>query len=125
MQTTNTTPKTTFLKEWTPAQFKAIEKAIFKYFNKLGQIVTETHGTLRTVYSYVGISNFLGLAYTSTSDYAAYWVCNVGAICEEYPQYQYIGFAIGVNGGYYAVIQDKEEKEIILPLLTLATSKNR
>lgn len=109
--------KPKLLKEWNPQQFKAIERKILSHFRKVGEIRTSSgHGVLWPIYNWNGVNNYLGLAYTSSSKCAGLWVCNVDAISEKYPIYRYVGFAIGENGKYYAILWDKDENEILQPL---------
>lgn len=109
--------KPTLLKEWNVKQHSNIRRAIVAHFMKVGEIRTSSgHRTLHIPYSFTQVDNFLGLAYTSSSNYAGLWVCNVEAISERYPLYHYVGFAIGEDGKYYAVLWDKDENEILQPL---------
>lgn len=112
----------TFLKEWSIDQFIIVEKAISKHFVSTGINVTNTKTrhlipNLRDLKQrFENIDNVLGLAYTSSSSYAGYWVCNVEAQNDKYPGYHYTGFAMGAGNKVYAVLDDKDENEIILPL---------
>lgn len=104
-----------FLQEWTPSQFKAIEKAISRHFS-FKQIRT-LHGNYPAFYmGFKALEEIMGLAYTSSSSYAGYWICNTEVYNEKYPGYYYIGFAISTKGKYYAILWDKDENEIIIPL---------
>lgn len=108
--------KPKLLKEWNPKQFKAIERKILSHFKGVGKIVTSSgHGFIYPV-SFKRVDNFLGLAFTSSSKCAGLWVCNVDPISEKYPLYRYVGFAIGEDGKYYAILWDKDENEILQPL---------
>lgn len=112
-----TTTKTniSFIQEWTPAQFKAIEKAISRHFS-FKQIRT-LHGNYPAFYmGFKALGEIMGLAYTSSSSYAGYWICNTEVYNDKYPGYNYMGFAISTKGKYYAILWDKNENEIILPL---------
>jgi len=103
----------TFLKEWTPAQFEAIKRKIAKHFaftNAISQNGIKATGTFNM------LNDFLGLAYTSTGIYAGYWVCNVELTNLNFPNHRYIGFALTNDNAGYAILWDKDENEIILPL---------
>lgn len=114
MQTT-TKEKVTFLKEWTPKQFKAIEKKIATHFS--GKAMNTLHGKYPAMYlNFVALDDRLGLAYTSSSSYAGYWICNTEVKSNQHPEYKYVGFAIGKDDKYYAVLQDKDENELIVEL---------
>lgn len=111
---TNTTLTTTFLKEWTPAQFKAVEKAISRHFSN--REMKTTHGNYPPMFLlFTAVSDRLGLAYTSSSDYAGYWICNT-EVSSTFPSYKYIGFALSDSGIVYAILWTKDEKEKLLPL---------
>jgi len=122
MNTQTFSPITTnvkFKKEWTPDQFKSIEKAIVKHFNRRVYLRYCTSGEMtatRIYASYSQIDEILGLAYTSTSKYAGYWICNVTASFDEENIYHYNAFTIGNNGKFYAVLQDDNENELCIEL---------
>lgn len=105
----------TFLKEWTPDQFKGMEKVISRHFS--GKEMKTRHGNYPALFlSFAAVGDRIGLAYTSTSKYAAYWVCNTEVHNWKFPGYHYIGFALGTNRKGYAVLWDKDENEIIIPI---------
>lgn len=107
--------KPAFLQAWTPAQFKAIERAIAGHFTSK-VMTTNKERYPAMVLTWAAISDRLGLAYTSSSSYAGYWACNEDAINNQYQTHRYIGFAIGVDGLFYAVLWDKDENEIVIEL---------
>ena len=88
------------LREWNEKQFKEKERKI----------------SLRFDSTWESISEGLGLAYTSSSSYAAYWVCNLKLYLHKYPSFYYKCFAIGSNEKYYAVLWDKDENELIIEI---------
>lgn len=98
-----------FLKNWTPEQLKVIEGAISSHFRK----------------GITNCKNWLGLAYTSTSSYAGYWVCNVQIEPVKYPNHSYVGFALTDSLKPYAILWDKDENEILLPLSVNVTLKSK
>jgi len=109
--------KPKFIQNWDNKQFKQMELAILRHFALLGEIKTSSgHGSISMVYDYTGIENFLGLAYTSGSSCAGLWVCNVDAINPKYPDYRYVGFAMSEDLKPYAILWDKDENEINIPL---------
>jgi len=103
----------TFLPEWTTNQFQAIKKAISNYFYCKP---ISTNKGIFTTYSFKQLADILGLAYTSTSSYAGYWICNVELKHNTYTDYHYIGFALSTDNKAYAILWDKDENEIIIPL---------
>jgi hypothetical protein len=106
----------TFLDDWTSDQFSIVEKAIARHFsNKVIKTLHGNHQPRR--HSFNSIGEILGLAYTSSSNYAGYWVCNTDAYNDKYPGYNYIGFAMSkVENKCYAILWDKDENEIIINL---------
>ena len=90
----------TLKKEWADYDFKKVQRKIAIHFFK----------------SYDYCNNWLGLAFTSSSDVAAYWVCNIDLTSGKYPNYKYIGFAMDENEKVYAILWDKDENEILQPL---------
>jgi hypothetical protein len=72
---TVTTEKVQFLLEWNEAQFKDIHRAIVSHFS--GRVLKTQHGLHTMTHSFKAIDNLLGLAYTSSSSFALYGICNV------------------------------------------------
>ena len=115
---------TTFLKEWKPFDKlnKKVENAIVNYFRKNICIFQPTHDPKSKqpfvmVSSFYRIDTFLGLAYTSTSDYAALWVCNGGYLFPpNNDTHNFIGFAINKDGQVIGIADDKEENSIYIIL---------
>ena len=115
---------TTFLKEWKPFDKlnKKVENAIVNYFRKNICIFQPTHDPKSKqpfvmVSSFYRIDTFLGLAYTSTSDYAALWVCNGGYLFPpNNDTHNFIGFAINKDGQVIGIADDKEENSIYINL---------
>jgi hypothetical protein len=109
-----------FLLEWSREQFTIVQTAISKHFLGDGIITETTRHLIPKLRSYNSIfdciDRVLGLAYTSSSSYAGYWVCNVTAINPKYLGYHYTGFALSSDNKAYAILWDKEENEIIIPL---------
>jgi hypothetical protein len=64
--------KPQFKKEWTPTDFKTVESAIAKHFK--GDY--DTHHGPAHLNGIKSIEKVLGLAYTSSSSYAMYNICN-------------------------------------------------
>lgn len=115
MTTATQTKKQSFLTEWTPDQFKGMERKIAQFFS--GKPMSTHHGNYPAMFlNWIAISDRLGLAYTSSSSCAGYWICNTEVYSNEFPDYQYIGFALGTNRRPYAILQDKEENEKIIEL---------
>jgi hypothetical protein len=108
----NKSIKNTFLNQWDDFQIKGIKQAIVKHFSKM-DIVTQ-HGNYPAEYRvFHTLNSIMGFAYTSSSNYAGYWICNTEVESLLYKGFKYIGFAISSTGKYYAVLWDKEENEIL------------
>lgn len=101
----------TFLAEWNPAQFKAMQRAISRHFS-ITDIRTNKGEYPAKYRSFEALDEILGLAYTSSSSFAGYWVCNVDiyGLCTGF---RYVGFAMTEAGRPYAILWDAEENEII------------
>lgn len=110
------TKKVRFKQDWTKTEFGLMQQAIVKYYKWKQRVWNGVTQQMPT--SWAGISNLLGLSYTSSSSYAGYWVCN--GDLEFQPtattKYNVIGFAIGDDGLFYGVAWDDKEKEIIFKL---------
>jgi len=108
-----------FIQEWTPKQFKQVERAIYKHFLKYTYKWQPTHDKESAKefhpFSYQDIDEKLGLAYTSSSAYAGYWVCN-GGYMRANDSYHFHAFAINTDGKVIGIVQDENEKEIFIEL---------
>ncbi len=107
-----------FLPEWNSAQFDAMDKAIERHFK--GKTLNTHKGEIANTSvldnTFSHLETVLGLAYTSSSSYAGYWICNVTLYLDADKRWQYSAFAIGTDGKFYATIQDKYENEFIIEL---------
>lgn len=110
----------TFLKEWNIDQFKKMEKAIAGHFSMVDIHTATTRYVVPNFHSikkrFESVGDILGLAYTSSSSYAGYWVCNIEAVNFKYPGYHYVGFAMDDKNKCFAILWDKDENEIIISL---------
>lgn len=100
--------KTSFLKNWNNKEFKLVESKIKKYLNS--RFFENSHGYQSNLF------DALGLAYTSSSSYAALWVCNIELYFDCEQKYKFIGFALGSGGFVFAICWDEDENEIIFPI---------
>lgn len=100
--------ETNFLKNWDDKQFKQVEKIIKKYLST--RFFENSHGYHKNLF------DALGLAYTSTGDYAGLWVCNISLYLDVKQIYKFEGFALGSSGFVYAICWDENENEIIFPI---------
>lgn len=104
-------------KEWTPQDFKTVEKAIFNYFKRT-YITTMHDAPLYSIRNFNDVDSCLGLAYTSTSSFAMYSICNTEAYFDYGKQWNFVcfGLAEGNSGFVYALIHDENENEIYFPI---------
>lgn len=107
------------VKEFTTAQFETIDRLILAHLQSKPYMFQPTHdpksaGIFEPKGS-EGMNNTLGLAYTSSSDYAAMWVCNAGYLWYNDTKY-FIGFSFDINGDLCAIIEDENENTEIVSL---------
>lgn len=108
----------TFKKEWSQQEFKAVERKIASHFIKKQYNHIKQHGEQPRplpFYSFSQIDNFLGLAYTSTGDYAGLWVCNGGYLYAD-NTHTFIGFAINELNEVIGIADDENENSIYIKL---------
>ena len=110
--------KTNFKKEWTPEDFKTAKKYIAKFLNSR---YFETHHSpdatpFCNCKSFNDYDYVLGLAYTSSSDFAGLWICNTELFLDTDHIYKLNGFVLGSGGFVFAVWNDNKENEIIFPI---------
>ena len=121
MKTTNNI-NTNFIKEWQPFDKlnKNVKRAILSHFMKNEYKYQPTHekSSIKPFkpVTFSQIDNFLGLAYTSTGDYAGLWVCNISLYLDVKQIYKFEGFALGSSGFVYAICWDENENEILIPI---------
>lgn len=97
------TGATTFVKEFTREQFNILEDKLTQYFKYKG-----IEG--KKINSYEDLNIYMGLAYTSSGDYAGTWICN-GVIIPATSLHNFIGFTFDEEGDLIGVAWDKEENE--------------
>lgn len=107
--------KHSFLKEWTEPQFKSMKASIVRHFKN--KYFSGRYYDFQPMYRrFPVLDEIMGLAYTSSSEYAGYWICNDEIVTSKHAPYKYIGFAMGEDQKGYAVLWDKDENELIIPL---------
>lgn len=110
---------TEFIKEWTPKDFKRIDRAIYNHFSTYTYNFIDDHSKPAKPFtpfnSFNEIDAMLGLAYTSTGAYAGLWICN-GIYVMVNDTYRFIGFAINTDGKIIGIVQDDAENEIFIEL---------
>lgn len=110
-----------FLRGWEPFDKlnKQVQRCILSHFMKKSYQWQPTHDKASIKpfkpVTFSQIDNALGLAYTSTSDYAALWVCNGGYLWAN-NTHSFIGFAINTNGEVIGIADDKDENSIYIKM---------
>lgn len=112
--------KTEFLKEWSADQLARVKKSIRKF---IVSRYWETHHSpdadpfiIAGNNSYAGIDEILGLAYTSSSEFAGLWPCNTQLYLDNAHKFHLAGFALDKNSFVHAIWWDNEENEISFPI---------
>lgn len=103
-----------FIPEWDERQSKVMRIAIRNHFGRKGAN-TMHHGHI-VFNSFAQLDSCFGLAYTSSSSYAMYSICNTEVYLDAEKKYHYNHFSIGKDGKYYAILWDKDENELIIEL---------
>lgn len=105
-------------KEWTDQETEKVEKSIREWLSNLTFSARIRRGINSTEYflpplkTEEQMNNLLGLAYTSSSEYAGLWVCNVELIVKHDGKRYFVqGFAMDNYGNIYAVCHDKKEND--------------
>jgi hypothetical protein len=113
----STTKKLTpsFIREWDKGNFRCMDIAIKIHFDRRGGADTMHYGHVQ-YNTFQKWDACFGLAYTSSSKCAMYSICNTEVYFDVERKYKYEYFAIGKDGYYYAILQDKEENELIIKL---------
>ena len=111
--------ETKFLKDWDNSQVKTAEKAICKFivsrfFETLHSNGADPFAGFGKDFSY--ISKVLGLAYTSTYNYAGLWACNTELYLDANKKFKLDGFAMDRHSFVYAIWSDENENELIIPI---------
>jgi hypothetical protein len=109
-----------FTKDFTPAQFKEIEKRIKLFFavNNF-QYNTNHEGTNKKPFkgNFEQLDKIIGFAYTSSGVFAGYWSCNgINVFSELLPKgfNHFNGFTYSLDGDLYALFEDENEKQFLI-----------
>jgi hypothetical protein len=108
-----------FLTQWEPYDVlsKKVERAIFRRLARGIYDFQPSHDPKNKQafkpITFNQIDNILGLAYTSTSSFAALWVCNSGYLWAD-KDHHFIGFAINTDGEVIGIADDKDENSIYI-----------
>ena len=108
---------TIFKPDFSESDFKNIKLAIRKFClsRKFESMHTKPGWfAFDGLQSYNQISDYLGLAYTSSSSYAGLWACNTELYLDLSRKFKLDGFVAGVDGFFYAVFSDVNEDELII-----------
>lgn len=105
-------------KEWSVNDFKTVEKAIVKFINgrKVEMKDTRLVNPIWFKCTFKEIDSILGLAYTSSSNYAGYFICNKELYLDEGKEFTINSFVLDSVGYVYAICWNSEEKELVIPI---------
>ncbi len=108
---------TNFKKDWTQKEFKAMDRAIYKFFSSYKFKYTTNHKDTQELnpFSFEQIDALCGLAYTSSGAYAGLWICN-GIELKANDTHRFIGFAINEKNQFVAICEDYEENTIYIQM---------
>lgn len=109
---------TNFIKEWSRADFRKVERAILRHFVTHTYKHIAAHGAQPKdfhPFSFEEIDNILGLAYTSSGYCAEYGICNGGYLMAN-KTHHFDSFMINELGEVIARVQDENENEIYITL---------
>lgn len=106
------------LREWTPEQFEIIEKDLSAHFSNIPFTIStskqQQYKNQKRTFDDLDI--IFGLAYTSTGNYAGYFICNVELYADRTGEFKINGFAMDNNCNVYAVMMNNDEEQKIVPL---------
>lgn len=109
---------TDFKKDWSNKEINRVKKAIYNHLSTHNYKYKTDHVNPAKPlnFFYVDeVDNLLGLAYTSSGDYAGLWICNgVYAMVNE--THHFIGFAINANNEIVGIAEDENENAIYITL---------
>lgn len=118
MTQSQTTPK--LKTEWSSKDFTTVQKAISNYFRKtfVNCMHDDIQGKLSAAHTFNQYDQLFGLAYTSSSLFAMYSICNTEVYFDYGKQWNFecFGLAEGNSGFVYALLHDKNENEIYFPI---------
>lgn len=102
-----------YKKDWTKNDRERVQKKIVQMFRSRPYHATYSEG-MAIIYkrSYSYLSNFLGLAYTSSGAYLGLWVCNAECYLDLEKKYRLIGFAISTSEAVTSIWWDEDENEL-------------
>lgn len=104
------------LQNWSSADFKNVEKQLTKF---LKSRYFETHHSGIGKTPFIGCKTFrqyadvLGLAYTSSSSFACYNICNTSLYFDVHHKWKIEFIACDKQGFVYLIMWDNEENEIV------------
>lgn len=124
MKNLSVLPEYVFLKEWKPFDVinKKVERAILSHFIKHSYTWQPDNNenskrNFKPV-SFSQINKTLGLAYTSSGDFAGKWCCNGGYLFADNTHY-FCGFVVTDKGQIIGIADDKVENSIYINIGTI------
>lgn len=116
---TNTITAPALKSEWSAKDFKTVETAIAAYFRKtfVNCLHKDVQGSLSSARTFSQYDTLFGFAYTSSSSFAMYSICNTEVYFDYAKQWHFVCFGLAANTGFvYALLHDAEENEIYFPI---------
>lgn len=117
MKTKEPPIKISFKKEWNEQDFELMKRAITRHFGGKKRFTHHNPQGVEFPYNFDIIDNVLGLAYTSSSSFALYGICNTQVKYGRYgSDYNYEFFVISEDNIPFAILWDKDENEKYIKL---------
>lgn len=110
--------KAIFKNEFSQSDYKTIEKRIYNFLKNRFN-TTERHPDadiflIKGAKTFKNYSDVLGLAYTSSGDFAGLFVCNECLYMDAMGVYKIEGFCMDAHGFCFAWCMDTDEREIYI-----------
>ena len=108
----------TFLNSWQDKKhikYFRSENSLIKFLKKRKYDLFEAT-PFYSCQTFAQYDKILGFAYTSSSSFAMYGICNTNLFLDAEHKYKIEFFALGAGGFVYAICWDKNENEIIFPI---------
>lgn len=104
-------------KDWNDADFAESKKAIRRFLKSRKFETNEENDAFRFINTFKQIDKIVGLAYTSSSAITAMYVCSLSLFFDAERKYQIKGFALGVNGYFYALCENYKDEDFLYVMI--------
>jgi hypothetical protein len=111
-----TTQKQIFKTEWSDSDFKLVKKRVLSFLqSRHNKSAKFPQGIpLSGTSNFKQFADFFGFAYTSSSSYAMYCLCNDELFLDVNQLYKIEFFGMDMGGFVYAICWDKDENELVI-----------